>query len=75
MKDPKAKAILLLAHIDVVEAKREDWTRDPICVDRREWLFLRRGSFRRQGASCDFHRYARSLETGWNQASAALETP
>src|SRR5205085_3202138 len=27
-KDPKAKAILLLAHIDVVEAKREDWTRD-----------------------------------------------
>ena len=27
--DPKAKAILLLAHIDVVEAKREDWTRDP----------------------------------------------
>src|SRR3712207_4396443 len=28
-KDPKAKAILLLAHIDVVEAKREDWERDP----------------------------------------------
>jgi acetylornithine deacetylase/succinyl-diaminopimelate desuccinylase-like protein len=28
-KDPKLKAILLLAHIDVVEAKREDWTRDP----------------------------------------------
>jgi acetylornithine deacetylase/succinyl-diaminopimelate desuccinylase-like protein len=27
--DPKIKAILLLAHIDVVEAKREDWTRDP----------------------------------------------
>ena len=27
---PKAiKPILLLAHIDVVEAKREDWTRDP----------------------------------------------
>src|SRR6185503_16355932 len=27
--DPKARAILLLAHIDVVEAKREDWERDP----------------------------------------------
>src|SRR6185295_2078831 len=25
-KDPKAKAVLLLAHIDVVEARREDWT-------------------------------------------------
>lgn len=23
------KGILLLAHMDVVEAKREDWTRDP----------------------------------------------
>src|SRR5208283_134907 len=28
-RDPKLKPILLLAHIDVVEAKREDWTRDP----------------------------------------------
>src|SRR5437762_888252 len=27
--DPSAKAVLMLAHIDVVEAKREDWTRDP----------------------------------------------
>src|SRR5882672_9912224 len=31
-KDPKAKAILLLAHIDVVEAKRDDWTRDPFVL-------------------------------------------
>src|SRR3984893_17888189 len=28
-RDKKLKSILLLAHIDVVEAKREDWTRDP----------------------------------------------
>ena len=27
-RDAKQKAILLLAHIDVVEAKREDWTRE-----------------------------------------------
>src|SRR5512143_2654612 len=27
--DPKAPPILLLAHIDVVEARREDWARDP----------------------------------------------
>ena len=33
--DPKAKAILLLAHIDVVEAKREDWVRDPDPAHRR----------------------------------------
>src|SRR3954469_12116537 len=30
--DPKAKAILLLAHLDVVEAKREDWARDPFVL-------------------------------------------
>ena len=30
--DPKAKAVLLLAHIDVVAAKREDWVRDPFTL-------------------------------------------
>ena len=28
----KLKPMLLLAHIDVVEAKREDWTRDPFTL-------------------------------------------
>ena len=31
-RDAKLKAILLLAHLDVVEAKREDWTRDPFTL-------------------------------------------
>jgi len=30
--DSKKKPILLLAHLDVVEAKREDWTRDPFTL-------------------------------------------
>ena len=34
-RDPKLWAILLLAHIDVVEAKREDWTRDPFSSSKR----------------------------------------
>ena len=75
--DPKAKAILLLAHIDVVEAKREDWTRDPFwCWSKRMApVYYGRGSSDEQGASCDLHRYALdSLETGWNQASPAVET-
>jgi acetylornithine deacetylase/succinyl-diaminopimelate desuccinylase-like protein len=46
-KDPKLKAILLLAHIDVVEAKREDWTRDPFK------LVEENGSFYARGASDD----------------------
>ena len=42
-KDPKAKAILLLAHIDVVEAKREDWTRDPFKLVEENGNFYARG--------------------------------
>src|SRR5580765_6495831 len=43
-KDSKAKAILLLAHIDVVEAKREDWTRDPFVLVEENGYFYGRGS-------------------------------
>ena len=43
-KDPKAKAILLLAHIDVVEAKREDWVRDPFTLIEEGGYFYARGS-------------------------------
>ncbi len=43
-KDPKAKAILLLAHLDVVEAKREDWTRDPFTLVEEGGYFYGRGS-------------------------------
>lgn len=42
--DPRAKAILLLAHIDVVEAKREDWTRDPFVLVEENGYFYGRGT-------------------------------
>src|SRR5450432_2752522 len=43
-KDPKLKAILLLAHIDVVEAKREDWQRDPFKLVEENGYFYARGA-------------------------------
>jgi acetylornithine deacetylase/succinyl-diaminopimelate desuccinylase-like protein len=43
-KDPKAKAVLLLAHIDVVEAKREDWTRDPFKLVEEDGYLYARGA-------------------------------
>jgi acetylornithine deacetylase/succinyl-diaminopimelate desuccinylase-like protein len=43
-KDPKAKAVLLLAHIDVVEAKREDWVRDPFKLVEEDGYFYARGA-------------------------------
>ena len=42
--DKKLKPMLLLAHIDVVEAKREDWTRDPFTLIEENGLFYARGS-------------------------------
>src|SRR5262249_22115034 len=43
-RDPQAKALLLLAHIDVVEAKREDWSRDPFTLVEENGNFYARGS-------------------------------
>ena len=42
--DPKAKAILLLGHLDVVEAKRADWTRDPFTLIEEKGYFYGRGT-------------------------------
>lgn len=43
-RDKKAKAVLLMAHIDVVEAKREDWTRDPFKLVEENGNFYARGT-------------------------------
>lgn len=43
-RDAKAGPILLLAHIDVVEAKREDWTRDPFTLVEEDGRFYARGA-------------------------------
>jgi len=42
--DARSKAVLLLAHIDVVEAKREDWTRDPFVLVEENGNFYARGA-------------------------------
>jgi acetylornithine deacetylase/succinyl-diaminopimelate desuccinylase-like protein len=40
-----AKPILLMAHMDVVEAKREDWKQDPFEFIERDGYFYGRGSY------------------------------
>jgi acetylornithine deacetylase/succinyl-diaminopimelate desuccinylase-like protein len=43
--DKRIKPILLLAHIDVVEAKREDWERDPFTlIEENGWFYARGAS-------------------------------
>jgi acetylornithine deacetylase/succinyl-diaminopimelate desuccinylase-like protein len=41
----KAKPILFAAHLDVVEARREDWTVDPFRLTERDGWLYGRGSF------------------------------
>jgi acetylornithine deacetylase/succinyl-diaminopimelate desuccinylase-like protein len=40
----KRKPLMLLAHIDVVEAKREDWTTDPFKLVEKDGFFYGRGT-------------------------------
>jgi len=42
--NPKAGAMLLLAHIDVVEANAADWTRDPFTLVEEDGFFFARGT-------------------------------
>jgi acetylornithine deacetylase/succinyl-diaminopimelate desuccinylase-like protein len=42
--DANLKPVMLLAHIDVVEAKREDWKRDPFKLTEENGYFYARGA-------------------------------
>lgn len=42
--DASKGAIMLLAHIDVVNANREDWVRDPFVLTEEDGYFFARGS-------------------------------
>lgn len=42
--NPDKGAIMLMAHIDVVEAKREDWVRDPFVLTEEGGFFYARGA-------------------------------
>jgi len=45
------KPILLLAHLDVVEAKREDWTYDPFRLTEHDGYFYGRGTQDQKGGA------------------------
>jgi len=42
--DPKARPMLLLAHLDVVAAKRDDWVRDPFKLIEENGYYYGRGT-------------------------------
>ncbi|WP_298400288.1 M20/M25/M40 family metallo-hydrolase [Sphingobium sp.] len=42
-RDPKRKAVLMLGHVDVVNARRADWTRDPYAFIEEDGYYYGRG--------------------------------
>ena len=42
--NPRARPILMMAHLDVVPARREDWSIDPWTLNEREGWFYGRGT-------------------------------
>jgi acetylornithine deacetylase/succinyl-diaminopimelate desuccinylase-like protein len=42
-RNPKLKPVLMLGHVDVVNARRADWTRDPFAMTEEDGYFYGRG--------------------------------
>ena len=60
----RGQPLLLLAHLDVVEARREDWSVDPVHAPRAGRLLLRARHQRRQGHGRDLRREPDPLQAG-----------
>ena len=66
-RDRHAKAILLLAHLDVVEARREDWQRDPFkLVEENGWFYARGASDDKAMAAVFTDSLIRYLQEGFH---------
>src|SRR4029453_18874596 len=65
-QDRQAKPVLLLAHIDVVEARREDWERDPFkLVEEDGWFYARGASDDKAMAAVFTDSLVRYLQEGY----------
>jgi acetylornithine deacetylase/succinyl-diaminopimelate desuccinylase-like protein len=64
--DAGAKAIVLMAHIDVVPARREDWSFDPFKLTERDgWLYGRGTTDNKAGAATLIANFVRLKREGW----------
>jgi len=50
-RDPGAKPVLLMAHVDVVEALRSDWSMDPFALNERDGYYYGRGTTDNKGGA------------------------
>ena len=62
------KPIVLLAHLDVVEARREDWTLEPFVLTEKDGYFYGRGTSDIKDMAAIFVQTAHSAQAGEGQA-------
>ena len=62
------KPVLLIGHLDVVEAHREDWTSDPFQLVEKDGYFLRPRHRGHEGLGCDLRAHDDAIEAGGLQA-------
>jgi acetylornithine deacetylase/succinyl-diaminopimelate desuccinylase-like protein len=61
-----ARAILMMAHLDVVPARREDWSRDPWTLTEQDGWFYGRGTHdNKAGAAILAANFIRLKREGW----------
>jgi len=66
---PAAKPILLMAHMDVVAARREDWSVDPFTFTERDGYFYGRGtSDIKDGVTMIIANFIQWKQEGWQPA-------
>jgi acetylornithine deacetylase/succinyl-diaminopimelate desuccinylase-like protein len=65
-RDSATKPILLMAHLDVVDARREDWTTDPYrFIERDGWYYGRGSSDNKAGAAMLVANFIRYKKEGY----------
>jgi acetylornithine deacetylase/succinyl-diaminopimelate desuccinylase-like protein len=65
-RNPGARAVLLMAHIDVVPARREDWSVDPwTLLERDGWLYGRGSTDNKAGAAMLVANFITLKRAGW----------
>jgi acetylornithine deacetylase/succinyl-diaminopimelate desuccinylase-like protein len=63
---PGLKPVLFFAHLDVVEAKREDWSMDPFVLTERDGWFYGRGTIDVKGSAATLvTAFAELRRSGW----------
>ena len=68
-RNPNAKGVLLMAHIDVVPARREDWSVDPwTFVERDGWFYGRGATDNKAGVAMLVANFIALKRAGWQPA-------